>query len=56
MPADLVLIYGRAHGTRIAAQPTEAVGARCTPPGQIPGLAAVTADNTTSVTNSALDG
>jgi hypothetical protein len=43
MPAGLVLIHGRAHGARIAAQPAEAVGARCTPPGQIPGLAAADA-------------
>ncbi len=43
MPAGLVLIHGRAHGARIAAQPAEAVGARCTPPGQIPGLAAANA-------------
>ena len=28
MPAGLVLIHGRAHGARIAAQPAEAVGAR----------------------------
>lgn len=27
MPAGLVLIHGRAHGARIAAQPAEAVGA-----------------------------
>ncbi|HMA09310.1 MAG TPA: hypothetical protein VKP68_15650, partial [Ramlibacter sp.] len=43
MPAGLVLIHGRAHGARIAAQPAEAVGARGTPPGQIPGLAAADA-------------
>jgi hypothetical protein len=43
MPAGLVLIHGRAHGARIAAQPAEAVGARCKPPGQIPGLAAANA-------------
>ena len=43
MPAGLVLIHGRAHGARIAAKPAEAVGARCTPPGQIPGLAAANA-------------
>src|SRR6266480_740662 len=43
MPAGLVLIHGRAHGARIAAQPAEAAGARCTPPGQIPGLAAANA-------------
>ena len=43
MPAGLVLSHGRAHGARIAAQPAEAVGARCTPPGQIPGLAAADA-------------
>lgn len=43
MPAGLVLIHGRAHGARIAAQPAEAVGARCTPPGQIAGLAAANA-------------
>jgi hypothetical protein len=43
MPAGLVLIHGRAHGARIAAQPAEAVGARCEPPGQIPGLAAANA-------------
>jgi hypothetical protein len=43
MPAGLVVIHGRAHGARIAAQPAEAVGARCTPPGQIPGLAAANA-------------
>ena len=29
MPAGLVLIHGRAHGARIAAQPAEAAGARC---------------------------
>ena len=40
MAAGLVLIHGRAHGARIAAQPAEAVGARCKPPGQMPGLAA----------------
>lgn len=43
MPAGLVVTHGRAHGARIAAQPAEAVGARCTPPGQIPGLAAANA-------------
>jgi hypothetical protein len=43
MPAGLVIIHGRAHGARIAAQPAEAVGARCKPPGQIRGLAAVNA-------------
>ena len=43
MPAGLVLIHGRAHGARIAAQPAEAAGARCKPPGQIPGLAAANA-------------
>ena len=43
MPAGLVLIHGRAHGARIAAQPAEAIGAPCTPPGQIPGLAAANA-------------
>ena len=43
MPAGLVLIHGRAHGARIAVQPAEAVGARCKPPGQIPGLAAANA-------------
>jgi transcriptional regulator of acetoin/glycerol metabolism len=43
MPAGLVLIHGRAHGARIAAQPAEAVGARGKPPGQIPGLAAANA-------------
>ena len=43
MPAGLVLIHGRAHGARIAAQPAEAAGARCTPPGQIAGLAAANA-------------
>ena len=43
MPAGLVLIHGRAHGARIAAQPAEAVGARCKPPGQILGLAAANA-------------
>jgi hypothetical protein len=43
MPAGLVLIHGCAHGARIAAQPAEAVGARCKPPGQIPGLAAANA-------------
>ena len=43
MAAGLVLIHGRAHGARIAAQPAEAVGARCKPPGQIPGLAAANA-------------
>jgi hypothetical protein len=43
MPAGLVLIHGRAHGARIAAQPAEAVGARCMPPGQITGLAAANA-------------
>ena len=43
MPAGLVLTHGRAHGARIAAQPAEAIGARCTPPGQIPGLAAANA-------------
>jgi hypothetical protein len=43
MPAGLVVTRGRAHGARIAAQPTEAVGARCKPPGQIPGLAAANA-------------
>ena len=43
MPAGLVLSRGRAHGARIAAQPAEAVGARCKPPGQIPGLAAANA-------------
>ena len=44
MPAGLVLIHGRAHGARIAAQPAEAVGARCKPPGQIAGLAAADAE------------
>ena len=39
----LVLIHGRAHGARIAAQPAEAVGARCKSPGQMPGLAAANA-------------
>jgi len=43
MPAGLVVTHGRAHGARIAAQPAEAVGARCKPPGQIPGLAAANA-------------
>src|SRR5260370_37311246 len=43
MPVGLVLIHGRAHGARIAAQPAEAVGARCKPPRQIPGLAAANA-------------
>ena len=43
MPAGLVLIHGPAHGARIAALPAEAVGARCKPPGQIPGLAAANA-------------
>ena len=43
MPAGLVLAHGRAHGARSAAQPAEAVGARGTPPGQIPGLAAADA-------------
>ena len=43
MPAGLVLIHGRAHGARIAAQPAEAAGARCKPPGQIPGLVAADA-------------
>ena len=43
MPVGLVLIHGRAHGARIAAQPAEAVGARGTPPGQIAGLAAANA-------------
>ena len=43
MPAGLVVAHGRAHGARIAAQPAEAVGARCKPPGQIPGLAAANA-------------
>ena len=36
MPAGLVVTHGRAHGARMAAQPAEAVGARCKPPGQIP--------------------
>ena len=40
MSAGLVIIHGRAHGARIAAQLAEAVGARCKPPGQIRGLAA----------------
>ena len=43
MPAGLVLIHGRAHGARIAAQPAETAGARCKPPGQIAGLAAANA-------------
>jgi hypothetical protein len=43
MPAGLVLSHGRAHGARMAAQPAEAVGARCKPPGRIPGLAAANA-------------
>jgi hypothetical protein len=43
MPAGLVLIHGRAHGARIAAQPAEPAGARGTPPGQIAGLAAADA-------------
>ena len=43
MPAGLVLIHGRAHGARIAAQPAEAAGARSKPPGHIPGLAAANA-------------
>jgi hypothetical protein len=43
MPAGLVLTHGRAHGARIAAQPAEAAGARCAPPGQIAGLAAANA-------------
>jgi hypothetical protein len=43
MPAGLVLIHGRAHGARIAAQPAEAAGARRKPPGQIPDLAAANA-------------
>jgi len=43
MPVGLVVTHGRAHGARIAAQPAEAVGARCTPPGQIAGLAAANA-------------
>ena len=43
MPAGLVVTHGRAHGARIAAQPAEAAGARCKPPGQIPGLAAANA-------------
>jgi len=32
MPAGLVVTHGRAHGARIAAQPAEAVGARCKVP------------------------
>jgi len=43
MLVGLVLSHGRAHGARIAAQPAEAIGARCKPPGQIPGLAAANA-------------
>jgi hypothetical protein len=43
MPVGLVLMHGRAHGARIAAQQAEAVGARCKPPGRIPGLAAANA-------------
>jgi hypothetical protein len=43
MPAGLVITHGRAHGARTAAQPAEAVGVRCKPPGQIPGLAAANA-------------
>jgi hypothetical protein len=42
MPVGLVLIHGRAHGAHCA-QPAEAAGARCKPPGQIPGLAAANA-------------
>ena len=43
MPAGLIIIRAVAHGARNAAQPAEAAGARCKPPGQIPGLAAADA-------------
>jgi hypothetical protein len=43
MPIGLIIIMAVAHGARSAAQPAEAAGARCKPPGQIPGLAAADA-------------
>ncbi len=43
MPIDLAFIMAGARGARIAAQPAEAAGARCKPPGQNPGLAAADA-------------
>src|SRR6266487_2031584 len=36
----LVITHRRGHGARNVAYPAEAAGARCKPPGQIPGLAA----------------
>ncbi len=43
MPIGLIIIMAVAHGARSAAQPAETAGARCKPPGQIPGLAAADA-------------
>ena len=43
MPIGLIIIMAVAHGARHAAQQAEAAGARCKPPGQIPGLAAADA-------------
>jgi hypothetical protein len=43
MRIGLAFITAGARGARIAAQPAEAAGARCKPPGQILGLAAANA-------------
>src|SRR5258708_30128430 len=43
VPVGLIIIMAVAHGARNAACPAEAAGARCKPPGRIPGLAAADA-------------
>jgi hypothetical protein len=43
MPTGLVITIAVENGARNAAHPAEAAGARCKPPGQIPGLAAADA-------------
>ncbi len=47
MPVGLIIIMAVAHGARNAAQPAEPAGARCKPPGRIPGLAAADAEAVT---------
>ena len=43
MPTGLVIIMAVVMALASAAYPAEAAGARCKPPGQIPGLAAADA-------------
>ena len=43
MPTGLVIIMAVLMALEVAANPAEAVGARCGLPGQIPGLAAADA-------------